>query len=76
MPIEELEKEVRGMFEPQKKKVEDKFDEWSAVIKEATITLTNWDTETDEGLKLINETEEKQVLIFLKIFTETRSRPM
>ena len=69
MTIEELEQEVKNKFEPQKKIVEDKLDEWVVVMKETTITLTNWDTETEEGLELIDETEEKQVLILFKICT-------
>ena len=61
MSIEELEQEVKGMFEPQKEEVEKKFDDWSAVMKEATMMLSNWDTETDEGIRLIDDTEQKQV---------------
>ena len=61
MSIEELEQEVKGMFEPQREEVEKKFDDWSAVMKEATMMLSNWDTETDEGIRLIDDTEQKQV---------------
>ena len=46
MSIEELEQEVKGLFEPQKEEVEKKFDDWSALMKEATMMLSNWDTET------------------------------
>ena len=61
MSIEELEQEVKGMFEPQREEVEKKFDDWSAVMKEATMMLSNWDTETDEGIRLIDHSEQKQV---------------
>ena len=64
MSIEELEQEVKRMFEPQKEEVEKKFDDWSAVMKEATMMLSNWDTETDEGIRLIDDTEQKQVNYF------------
>ena len=60
MSIEELEQEVKAMFEPQREEVEKKFDDWSAVMKEATMMLSNWDTETDEGIRLIDDTEQKQ----------------
>ena len=61
MSIEELEQEVRGMFEPQKEEVEKKFDDWSSVMKEATTMLSNWDTETEEGMRQIDDIEQKQV---------------
>ena len=61
MSIKELEQEVKRMFEPQKEEVEKKFDDWSAVMKEATMMLSNWDTETDEGIRIIDDTEQKQV---------------
>ena len=37
------------------------FDEWSAVMKEAAITLSNWDTETEQGVRAIDDTAQKQV---------------
>ena len=49
------------MFEPQKEEVEKKFDDWSALMKEATMMLSNWDTETEEGLRQIDDIEQKQV---------------
>ena len=61
MSMEELEQEVKGILEPQKKEIEKKFDDWSAVMKEATMMLSNWDTETEEGLRQIDNTEQKQV---------------
>ena len=56
MSIKELEQEAKRMFEPQKEEVEKKFDDWSAVMKEATMMLSNWDKETDEGITLIDDT--------------------
>ena len=32
-------------------------------MKEATITLSNWDTETEHGVRLIDDTEQKQVMV-------------
>ena len=61
MWIEELEQEVKSIFEPQKEEIEKKFDDWSAVMKEATMMLSNWDTETEEGLRQIDDIEQKQV---------------
>ena len=61
MSIEELEQEVKGMLEPQMEEVEKKFDDWSALMKEATMMLSNWDTETEGGLRQIDDIEQKQV---------------
>ena len=32
-------------------------------MKEATITLSNWDTETEHGVRIIDDTEQKQVIL-------------
>lgn len=61
MSLSELSHEVKSKFEPEQLEAEKVFDEWSAVVKEATILLSTWDNETEEGETLIDETEEKQV---------------
>ena len=62
MSLKELSAEVKRLLEPKKKECEELYDKWSAVMEEAAVTLSNWDTETKEGVKLIDEIEEKQVL--------------
>ena len=61
MSFEELEQEVKGMFEPQQEEIEKKFDDWSSVMKRAAVMLSNQDTETEEGLRQIDDIEQKQV---------------
>lgn len=52
---------MKASVEPQKAKVEDKLDEVSAVVKEATILLSEWDTDTQHGVRLLNQTRAQQV---------------
>ena len=61
MALDELSTEVKESLKPQRKEAEALFDEWSAVMKEATITLSNWDTETEQGVRAIDDTAQKQV---------------
>ena len=63
MALDELSTEVKESLKPQRKEAEELFDKWSAVMKEATITLSNWDTETEQGVRLIDDTEQKQVIV-------------
>jgi hypothetical protein len=62
MSLKELSVEVKRLLEPKKKECEELFDKWSTVMKEAAVTLSKWDTETEEGVRLIDDIEEKQVL--------------
>ena len=59
--VDELSTEVKESLKPQRKEAEELFDKWSAVMKEATITLSNWDTETEQGVRAIDDTAQKQV---------------
>ena len=61
MALDELSTEVKESLKPQRKEAEASFDEWSAVMKEAAITLSNWDTETEQGVRVIDDTAQKQV---------------
>ena len=61
MSLKKLSEDLKGSVEPLKIKVEDKFDEISVVIKETTITLSEWDIETEEGVRHIGRTRDEQV---------------
>lgn len=61
MTLKELSAEVKNLFEPKKKEAEKLFDEWSVVMKEAAVTLSNWDIETEKGTRVIDEAEQQQV---------------
>ena len=63
MSLKELSTAMKESLKPQRKEAEELFDKWSAVMKEATITLSNWDTETEQGIRLIDGTEQKQVIV-------------
>ena len=63
MSLKELSCAMKESLKPQKKEAEELFDKWSAVLREATITLSNWDTETEHGVRLIGDTEQKQVIV-------------
>ena len=63
MSLKELSTAMKESLKPQRKEAEELFDKWSAVMKEATITLSNWDTETEHVVRLIDETEQKQVMV-------------
>ena len=61
MALDELSAECEEKLEPQKKVAEDKLTEWTARIEELSDSVDNWDKETKEGLRLIDETENTQV---------------
>ena len=63
MSLKELSTAMKESLKPQRKEAEELFDKWSAVMKEATITLSNWDTETEHRVRLIDDTEQKQVIV-------------
>ena len=61
MSLKELSSAMKESLKPQRKEAEELFDKWSAVMKEATITLSNWDTETEQGVRVIDYAAQKQV---------------
>ena len=62
MALIELEKEVTQYLEPLKQRVEDRFDELSAVCKQATLSLSQWDTETEQSVSTLHQARDEQVL--------------
>ena len=69
--VEEVAEEVKTAIEPLKTKVEDKFDEIAALVKEVTILASQWDTDTQFGVRLIDEGEQEQVstIMFIVAFS-------
>ena len=63
--LKKLSDDIKGSVEPLKIKVEDRFDDISVVIKETTIALSEWDIETEEGVRLIRRTKDEQVVLLL-----------
>ena len=52
---------AKAMVEPQKAELEDRLDEVSAVVKEATILMSGWDIDTEHGRRQITQTRERHV---------------
>ena len=59
--LRELVTEVKNSLEPLKRIAEDKLDEFSAIVKEATITASQWDEDTKRGVRFIHQTRDTQV---------------
>ena len=76
--MEEVAEKVKTAIEPLKTKVEDKFDEIAAVVKEVTILASHWDIDTQFGVRLIDEAEQEQVSTIVGFYplrwTKWRSR--
>ena len=62
MSLIELEKEFTQYLEPLKQRVEDRFDELSAIVKQTTLSLSQWDTETEQSVSTLHKARDEQVL--------------
>ena len=69
LSLRELVTEVKNSLEPLKRIAEDKFDEYSAVVKEVTITASQWDEDTKRGVRFIHQIRDTQVNIWCKNIT-------
>ena len=67
LSLRELVTEVKNSLGPLKGIAEDKFDEFSAVVKEATITASKWDEETKRGVRFIHQIRDTQVNMGTKL---------
>ena len=61
MALIELEKEFTQYLEPLKQRVEDRFDELSAIVKQTTLSLSQWDTETEQSVSTLHKARDEQV---------------
>jgi hypothetical protein len=61
MALIELEKEFTQYLEPLKQEVEDRFDEFSAIVKETTLSLSRWDIETEQSISTLHAARDEQV---------------
>ena len=61
MALIELEKEFTQYLEPLKQKVEDRFDELSSIVKRTTLSLSQWDTETELSVSTLHVARDEQV---------------
>ena len=63
MSLKKLSDDIKSSVESLKIKVEDKFVEISAVINETMDIISEWDAQTDNGVRLIRRTRDEQVLL-------------
>ena len=64
MALIELEKQFILYLEPLKQRVEDRFDELSAIVKQTTLSLSHWDTETEQSVSSLHQARDEQVIPF------------
>ena len=58
--LKQIATQVKQSTEPLTQKAEDRFDDVSALIKEVTILLSEWDIGTEEGVRLLHRTRDEQ----------------
>ena len=61
MALIELEKEFTQYLEALKQTVEDRFDEYSALVKETTLSLSQRDAETENSVVALHNARDEQV---------------
>ena len=59
--IEDLADLAKSKLEPFTKLAEDRFEELSAIVKETTIQISQWDVDTEANVRLIHRARDKQV---------------
>ena len=64
--VEHLADLTKSKLEPFKEQAEERFEELSALIKEATIQISQWDVDTEANVRIIHESRDKQVIYFPK----------
>ena len=64
MALIELEEEFKQYLEPLKQRVEDRFDELSSIVKQTTLSLSQWDTETEQSVSTLHQARDEQVIPF------------
>ena len=69
MALIELEKEFTQYLEALKQTVEDRFDEYSALVKETTLSLSQRDAETENSVVALHNARDEQV-------SSSRAKPM
>lgn len=59
--VEDLADLARSKLEPFRKQAEEKFEELSAIFKETTIQISQWDVDTESYVKIIHKARDEQV---------------
>lgn len=61
MALIEISAEFTQYLEPTKQSAEDRIDQLSGIIRETTLRLNQWDFETEESVRVLNQTRDEQV---------------
>ena len=61
MALIEMEAELKKYLEPTKQKAEERIDELSAIVRETTQTLHEWDSETEKSISELHRARDEQV---------------
>ena len=62
MAVEDLAYLAKSKLEPFKIQAEEKFEELSALVKETTIQISQWDVDTEASVRIIHQARDKQVV--------------
>ena len=61
MALIEIEEELKKHLEPAKQKAEERIDELSAIVRETTQTLSEWDSHTEQSVSELHRARDEQV---------------
>ena len=61
MALIEMEAELKKYLEPTKQQAEERIDELSAIVREATQTLSEWDSDTEKSITQLHRARDEQV---------------
>ena len=61
MALIEIETELKKHLQPSKQKAEERIDELSAIVRETTQTLSEWDSHTEQSVSELHTARDEQV---------------
>ena len=61
MALIEMEAELKKYLEPTQQRAEDRIDELSAIVRVATQTLKEWDSDTEISITQLHTARDEQV---------------
>ena len=59
--VEHLADLTKSKLEPYKNQAEGRFEQLSALVKETTIQISQWDVDTEANVRIIHRTRNEQV---------------
>ena len=61
MAVEDLADLAKSKLEPFKKQAEEQFEELSALVKDTTMQISQWDVDTEANVRIIHQARDMQV---------------